>query len=463
MIDMIKNTITYKNKTILTLYHQHFPNEILTLKRSKKEHIKKNWIIFTEEYVTDDEWNKLNGYAWEETALLIPGEKYNPYSHQVCANMIHRIYLQKPSVIWKKDGKTISEDDLIEILAFIKKYTGMDLKEYPVFLGDVFLFSPSEFEYHSNEENSIIFLKIKAGMKIIVHFKNQHNILQSKIIDIAIDTDELEVTAECNWNNHDIEIYQNNRLIYRNENISYIRCINLDFSIVGRKKRIPLTTLQEYYEIEQQKSHEKSIIGTPPKSVQESLDEINMTLVRKMNNLKDSDKFLFVQPGERNVAMKKITDIIFRASDELWLIDSYFTDKGGGLQQMTDWLRIIVNANAVSKNIIFYCNNENKALNVAQLKNHIKNDSVILNAIKSQQIGGIRLFQTKSAIHDRFLIIRNADEYLGLSIGTSFNSLNTNHYCIHVLAHKEARLVLKTLYDWMITNVVAQEECKYDI
>ena len=456
---MIKNTITYKNKVILTLYHLGFPNDNLTLKRYIKKHIKKNLITFTEEYVPDDDWNTLTGYAWEESALLSPKEKYNPYSDKACANMVHRIYPDKPTVIWKKDGTTISEDYLGDMLTFIQKYTGMDLKDHPVFLGDVFLFSPSEFEYHSNEENSIIFHKLKAGIKIIVHFKNQHNILQSKTIDIKTDTEELEITAECSWNNHDVEIYENNNLIYINKDISYIRCMNLSFSIAGRKKRIPLTTLQEYYELEQQKAFEKSIIGTPPKPVQESLNEMNRTLVRKINNSKISDNFLFVQPGELSIAMKKITDIIFRATDELWLIDSYFTDKGSGLQQMTDWLRLIVNSKAANKNIIFYCNNENKALNATQLKNYMNNDAIILNTIKSSQTGGIQLFQTKSAIHDRFLIIRNVDEYLGLSIGTSFNSLNSNHYCIHSLTHKEAKEVIESLYDWMKTNVIALEDC----
>lgn len=66
---MIKNTITYKNKIILTLYHQDFPNENLTLKRSKKEHIKKNWIIFTEEYVPDDEWEQTNGLCMGRKSL----------------------------------------------------------------------------------------------------------------------------------------------------------------------------------------------------------------------------------------------------------------------------------------------------------------------------------------------------------------------------------------------------------
>lgn len=459
---MIKDTITYKNKIILTLYHQGFPNEEFTLKRLKKEHIKKNWIIFREEYVPDDEWNNLTGYAWEESALLSPKGKYNPYFEKACANMIHRIYLNKPSVIWKKDGTTINDNDLGEVLDFIQKYTGMDLNEHPVFIGDVFLFSPSEFEFRSNKRNSLLLYKLKTGMKIIVHFKNRTEILQTKTIDITTDTEELEITAECNWNNYDIEIYKGNYLIYINYNISYMKCINLDFSFVNRKKRIPLTTLQEYYEFEQQNSFEKSVIGIPPEPVQESLDEINRVLVHKINNLKISDKFLFVQPGELSIAMKKITDIICRAKDELWLIDSYFTDKVNGLQQMVDWLRLIVNSNAGSKNIIFYCNNENKALNAAQLKDYMKNDSIIFDAVRSGQARGIRLFQTKSAIHDRFLIIRNGDDYLGLSIGTSFNSLNANHYCIHVLAHNEAKEVFETLYNWMKTNVITIEECTHD-
>lgn len=459
---MIKDAITYKNQTILTLYHKGFPNEELAVRRRIKEHIKKNLIIFTEEYVPDEEWNELTGYAWEESGLLVPKEKYNPYYERACANMNHRIYPNKPSAICKKDGTMIGEDDLIEVLDFIKKYTGMDLEEHPVFLGDVFLFSPSEFQYHSNKDNSIIFHGLKAGMKVILRLKNQHNILQSKIMDITSDTEELEIKAECNWNNHDVEIYQDNALIYINRDISYIRCMHLSFSAMGRKKRIPLTTLQEYYELEQKEEAGTSVVGIPPEPAQEALNEINGALIHKIKNAKASDKFIFVQPGEREVAVKRITDVIFQAKDELWVIDSYFTDKGSGLQQMEDWLRLIVNSSATSKNIIFYCNNEDKALTAAQLNSYMKASPVIRDAVAAQKNSEIHLLQTKTAIHDRFLIIRNEDEYLGLSIGTSFNSLNSNHYCIHTLAHKEAKEVLQTLYDWMETNVSAQEDCKYD-
>lgn len=459
---MIKDTITYKNQTILTLYHKNFPDEALMVKRLIKQHIRKNLIIFKEEYVSDEEWDNLTGYAWEECGLLVPKERYNPYYERACADMIHRIYPGKPSAIWKKDGAAIDEDALTEVLAFVKKYTGMDLEEHPVFLGDVFLFSPSEFQYHSNKDNSIIFHDLKAGMRVIVHFKNQHNILQTKVTDIAADTDELEVKAECNWNNHDVEIYKDNVLLYINRDISYIRCMNLTFSTAGRKKRIPLAVLQECYELEQKGTSTTSVVGTPPEPAQAALDAINGALVRRINNAKASDQFIFIRPGERDVAMKRIAAIIFQAKDELWLIDSYFTDKGSGLRQMVDWLRLIVNSAAPSKNVIFYCNNEDKALNATQLKGYMKADPVIREAIAAQKSSEVHLIQTKTAIHDRFLIIRSADEYAGLSIGTSFNSLNSNHYCIHTLKHKEAKEVVDTLYDWMRTNVSAQEDCKHD-
>ena len=459
---MIKDTITYKNQTILTLYHKDFPDEQLTVKRRIKEYIKKHLIIFTEEYVPDEEWDNLTGYAWEEQGLLIPKEKYNPYYERACANMTHRIYPDKPSVICQRNGKMIGEDELVEVLSFIKKYTGIDIEAHPVFLGDVFLFSPSEFQYHSNKDNSIIFHELKAGMKVIVRLKNQHNILQSKIVDITSDTEKLEIKAECNWDNHDVEIYKDNALIYLNRDISYMRCVHLSFSMAGRKKRIPLTILQEYYDLEQKEKPSTSVVGIPPEPAQEALDEINGTLVHKINNAKASDKFIFIRPGERNVAMKRIADIIFQAKDELWLIDSYFTDKGSGLHQMTDWLRLIVNSAAASKNIVFYCNNESKALNATQLDNYMKADPVIQDAMAAPQNSELHLIQTKTAIHDRFLIIRNGDEYMGLAIGTSFNSLNSNHYCIHTLAHKEAREVIQTLYDWLRTNIAVQEDCKHD-
>jgi hypothetical protein len=216
---MIKDTITYKNKTILTVYHQGFPQEHLIAKRSHTEHIEKNLLIFSEEAVADDEWDNLTGYAWEETGLVMPHEKYNPYHKGACAHMVHRIYPSKPSVIWKKDGTTLDEKKLLKILDFIHKYTGMNLETCPVFLGDAFLFSPSVFEHQSDKEKDIILHNLEAGMQIILHLKKEHRIIQSKFMEIAADTTELKIATDCDWDSHDLEIYKNDQLIYIDRDI----------------------------------------------------------------------------------------------------------------------------------------------------------------------------------------------------------------------------------------------------
>lgn len=456
---MIKDWIIYKNKILLTIYHQGFLNEKDTIKRCIKEHIGRNLLCFKEEYVVDDEWNCITGYAWEESALVTPKEEYNPYYECACANMIHRVFLEKPTVIWKADKVIIDEQELERILVFVKKYTGMDLQKCPIYLGDIFLFSPSRFQYHTNKQNSIILYDIKKGMKIILHFKYNNNIVQSKIIDIEEDKRELEITTESNWNNHDIEIYKDNKLVYLNQDISYMRSMQLNMSIMGQKERLPLTTLKEYYEFEIEGSTQTTFIGERPEEIEQTLNEMNQDLTRKIKNHKATERFLLVRPGEIEVAMKKITKMMYKAKDKLWIIDSYFTDKGSGLGQMIDWVRLIANTKATEKNIIFYCNNEDKALDVIKLKEYMLKDVVIRDKLKETPID---LFQTKTAIHDRFLIICNNDVYSGLAIGTSFNSLNSNHYCIQELTHSEAKEVITTLTKWIEKNLVIKDRCIND-
>ena len=455
---MIKDTITYKNTVILTIYHQNFPQDCLTGKRVLREHISKNVIQFSEEYVPDEEWDNLTGCAWEEHALVPPKENYNPYHTKACAHMTHRIYPTKPSVIYRKDGTGIDGKTLEAILAFIQKYTGMNLKEHPVFLGDMFLFSPSELEFHCTKDNSIVLHHLEPGMRITLHLKRGHDILETKTMDITVPADLLEIPTGCDWNNYDIEICQDGRLVYIDHDVFFARTLHLTLSIPGPKKRIPLNTLQKYYELETQSNVHKSVIGPPPEPVRESLSAINQTLVRNLHNQKISDRFLFVKPGELHTAMDKITDLIFRAADELWLIDSYFTDQNHSSNQMIDWLRLIANSRAARQNIIFYCGTDSKALTAAQLKEAILKDPVIQDTLVRNQAAHMQLIQTKTSIHDRFLMIRNGDTCSGISIGSSFNSLNTHHYCIHSLAHQEVREVLETLYAWMDTNTAAQEE-----
>ena len=101
-------------------------------------------------------------------------------------------------------------------------------------------------------------------------------------------------------------------------------------------------------------------------------------------------------------------------------------------------------------------------MDAAQLKAHIQNDAVAYDAVKSGKNAGIQLIQTAKPIHDRFVIIRNGDEYSGINIGTSFNSLDENYYCINNLLHRDAKEIIETLCDWLKDNTIAGEECIYD-
>ena len=58
--------------------------------------------------------------------------------------------------------------------------------------------------------------------------------------------------------------------------------------------------------------------------------------------------------------------------------------------------------------------------------------------------------------------MHNKDSWMGVSVGTSFNSLNSNHYCIQMLVHSEAKEVHEVLCEWMAANTAAQEESAYD-
>ena len=454
---MIKDTIIYKNQTILTIYHEGFEDEKSTIKRNISQHVGKCVLRFKEEYVPDTEWDALNGFAWEEKALVSPKEKYNPYSERCCARMLHRIYRNKPFAIWKESGNTVSGKELVEIISFVKTYTGMNLEEKPIYFGDVFLFSPSIIEYRSNKENSVIISNVKKGMRIILHLKKGDSVVQSTMHDITEDSDCLEVKAECDWNNHDIEVFENGKLIYINRNISYMRHMQFSISVGGRKKRIPLKTLNDY-EVEIKGKPQVSSIGEPPEPVQKMLGECNQELVLSLQKQKGSETFQFYQPGEVEQAKQKIMKMMESAADELWIFDSYFTDKRSGSDVMIDWLRMSMTTKAQRKNIIFCCKDVSNALDVTGLKMEILRDEILQLLIDERKILGVKLVQTVAPIHDRFLIVRNGDTYEGLAIGTSFNSLNSNHYCIQKIAHREAEEIISMLAEWVKCNTVESGE-----
>ena len=95
-------------------------------------------------------------------------------------------------------------------------------------------------------------------------------------------------------------------------------------------------------------------------------------MIRKLQLQKPTDRFLFIRPGEQENAKNRIARLIDAQSDEIWLIDSYFTDRSLGLFKMLDWLRLLVCTPAGRINIIFYSKNSERALNISELKEYMK-------------------------------------------------------------------------------------------
>lgn len=459
---MIKDEIIFKNKTILTIYHRGFEHEQDYKKRVVKEKIGRNWIIFNEECVSDSEWDLNKEYDWEESGLLMAGEKINPYNHSACANMIHRVYVNKSKVIEQLYNKASQNDVLGKVIDFVQKYTGMDLKESPIMLGDVFLFSIREINYKSNENNSILLYDLKAGMKIIIKFKKRNIILETRIINIDIDTDEIEVETDYDWNCHDIEIYMDESLIYIRKDVYYMRHIVLNMSMKNPAKKIPQSSTNSYYALEQSSKVNTIEMGEPLEEKRKRLNDLNRILCQAMHGSNKPNDVVFIKPGQEQIAREKIMSVLFDEGNELWLFDPYFTDTGSGDTKMIDWLRLIANAKAKKRHIVFYCSGEGRALDASQLETRIQRDSVIKRDIIEQKNSCIQLVQTRQPIHDRFLIIVKENTMKGISIGTSLNSLNANHYCIHDLDNYSCRMILEELSMWIESNIEEEKECGYD-
>lgn len=459
---MIKDVIRYKNNIILTIYHRGFDCENSMRKRIIKEKIGRNLIVFTEEIARNDEWDLHTEYDMYERSLVLPDEKINPYKDSACGFMEHKIYIKKPNVILSENGRILKGDAFVEVLDFIEKYTGMDLHAQPTLLGDVFLFSMSDFNYKSNEKKSVILYDLKAGIKIIIHFKNLNGIIESKIIDVKEDKDNIEVETDFDWKSHDLEVYLNDRLIYKRNNICYVRNMIFNMFIKESPKKIPLKSGKSDFKLQQSHNYDTFNVGRDMDQKKKAIFDINRLMREEISNYEGNNKIIFITPGEEQKARDIITDGIFGDAEELWVFDPYFMDINHGVDKIIDWVRLIVHAKAAKRNIYFYSSAKPDYADVRKPIELIKNDHVIKEGMKLNKDAKLNLIQTKAPIHDRFIISRNNNKMTGIAIGTSLNSLNGNHYCIYKLDSFVCNSILEKLLQWAADNVVSEEVICYE-
>lgn len=459
---MICDRIIYGGQALLTIFHQGFDDEVRERSLKKVEKVGSYNLVFTETQVQDDEIDNIVGWSIKEEGLLTPDSIINPYSEAACAHMTHYEFATKPSRLFKFSGDryflNISVDKLIHINEFIKKYTGLDIEKNPMLYGDTLVFKSHARNYRANKSEGIIVERLSAGSTVIVRFKKNDVIVSTKVVRSDHETEETEIKSDKPWTYHDIEIFMNDDLVYYRKDLSYMRHIQFNMQIKGMDKRIKLNKLADSYAIEQGSNH-VSNIGDPPNKYEEMVSASASEIKKRLDAEKPDNQVIFVKPGELHKAVDLIGSVMQSASNTIWIFDSYFTDVND-IKGMLDWIRILANCRAQSKNIVFYSKGPNNALDLDALKGEIARDSELSAILRTRKTLGIHFYQTKLPIHDRFVLTETDNINTGLAMGTSFNSLGGNHYCIFKLSHKASQTIWDELESWMINgnNLLKDEE-----
>ncbi len=459
---MICDKITYKKQDILTIYHKGLDDSVKDRSIKTSTKIGRYNLVFSETYVDDSAIENIKDYTYKEEGLLPPRAAMNPYGDSACANMIHYTYTNKPDSLFSFDGSYYSiklpTNIFLEISEFIKKYTGIDIQTTPMICGDILVYKNIERNFRANKTTGIILENLPANALIIINFKSNNTIVSSKVIKLSEDTKKLEVNSDKTWKSHDIQIFKDEELIYYQRDVAYIRHITLKSKIKSTGKSVQLSKIGTSYVETRESSLSASEIGEPIDKFEEIMNTSNNKIKRFIKTEHPDDKVVFIKHNELDKAKQYIIDIFEKAKDEIWIFDPYFTDSNE-ISKIIDWLKIFTISNRSKKNIVFYCDpQKKKTLCINDFIAKIKSDTDLAEIIRVQKLLNITCYQVALPIHDRFILVKNDNEYFGLSIGTSFNSLERNCFCIHKLSHASSKFILNELINWMSNGNILDDE-----
>lgn len=456
---MIRDTIKYAGETILTIYHKGFDRELSNRNIIKIEKIGRYNLMFSEIHIDDNDeidftiGNKMEG-------LLGPGHAINPYGDRACANMIRYTNMNKPKKIFtiNKDRfiLNIPINDYKKIIEFIKKFTGLNLQDHAMSLGDTFLYECEEREIYGEDENGIAIKTDVLDDVVNIHFKSKDIVVCSKKIYLNRDK-SIAARSDKYWDTCDIQIFRNNKLIFFQDNISFMRTMVLNSYTTTHTKNITMDKLGSDVKIESSGKMSERIIGDKPDELRAFISNTNYDIRSKLIESSGDRKTEFILPGELERAKELILDIIKSKGNEIWIYDPYFSDRNG-LGISIDWIRILAHCKAETKRILFFNNIKKDSVTPKEFKDIALNDNMINNSKGRKKNIGISFYQLNKYIHDRFIFVVEDECIRGISIGTSLNSLDSNYYCINTMNNKEADEIFYKLKSQAIKeNILAEE------
>lgn len=448
---MICDKIIFDNETIITIYHSGFSDEKNTNKKKISDTIDGKEITFLEYYEPSDK--ALNDENLFEKGFLDTKSKYNVYRDGSNCAKYKRFSGKLPCSIYDLTEDTpklkLSLEHLDMIFEFIKKYTNLDMAQDITLFGDILVLEPRKLTIKSENECQIIsFENLETDMLITVNFYNSNATITLSIVETICASGTFKIEAPKDWSYIDISVFKDNKLYYKNSCVSFIKDFVLNTSMTSTKniqlKKFGLEeTITTNYT-------EKIRVGNNTSYKKSNNDKLH-NIQKQINIYYENKRIIFFKPNEEKKGLKELSSIFSNAKDELWIIDSYFSynNKIGYPQ---DILKLIIESSAKSKYVVFFSNNESE---IENLDKSLLNDEEI-NRILTYKKLNISFKQTNMAIHDRFIISKSQDSVSVYAIGTSFNSLVNNYYCLIKLGNADSQLI----YDKLKDLIMDENFCK---
>jgi hypothetical protein len=294
-------------------------------------------------------------------------------------------------------------------------------------------------------------------MEILVNFKNGNWIVCSKKVLIEEDQDELLIESEVPWESHDLQIYDRGKLVYRKDDISYMRGIQLTMQLQSGQKEIPIPTMNTSIKVARHESTEISHIGKWTKKENEVLQQSEQKLKRMFLQEKQNNSVHFISPEDSDKAVDILKKVLFKELDTVWVFDPYFGDPNVLKRQAAvDWIRVMAAAEIKEKHIFYYC--KKNCSELESLKKAVTADFMIHSHMIEREKLNLTLYEISQIVHDRFVFWKKGDQYGGVSIGTSFNSLHKNYYCMHELSERKTIDILNQLLAMINDGNLDQKE-----
>ena len=444
---MIIQEFYWDDEKILTIIHEKMEDKIKNRTLREETEILGHKIIFKEYY---NENSELGDF---EHDFVIDGflECNNVKNHYSNYSAQYKEYVnQEDTPLINNQQLSIDTENFKKLCKFVKENCNFNLT--PSAIGNLLVFLPIKIDVKSHNSENLPYLTIEgsdACGTAFVKFKLDDIIREYYVLNNIYDG--LEIWSKRDWDNYEIEIFNDENLIYKAKH-NIIRAINLNVGITTK-------IIEKKYQ-----SIDDSILITNTEmsnpitiSDNTNLDFLESYLINEkieMNKIKNPKESYcnFLKQNERKKAFELFKNII-EENNEMWIFDPFFISDNLGIDVLIDIL-ITLCSTSKTKNIVFTESpdeNEEKNMTFNKYKSQIEIHGQ--ESLRDLNLNSLKFIKATDKFHDRFIFLKNDENIIGYQIGTSLNSFGTNYSNIIKLNDYCAKTIFKILFE----NVVSGE------